>query len=278
MPDESIERRHKTPYKRCIHLVFIFSISLFGISQAGDTGESIDKSKFLGIILGSGGASYREDLLVPLGFGGPGFTLGAHYTRISQNRDIDIRLKIGAAFLENRFSHKAYAATLDIRSFWIKRLFDNRRYGGLWAGICLPIKMNNLLLESWDDAHLYWLTSYSLGPAAEWRRNLSPRYRAGLHIEIPFVSLVSRPREYRYRKQEALNHWTYHFSEPNKFLRLRFPDKFRAVFVRLSLSRIMNNALFNLGLEFEYNYSNEPRNIYVLNTALMISYQWRTGL
>lgn len=255
--------------------VLIFS---HGTSRARDTDEPATTRKYLGIVFGSSAASYREDLLVPLGFNGPGFTLGADYTRMSDHSRIDIRFRIGAAFLKNRFSHDAYAATLEIRPVWVKRLSENRKTDGPWAGVCLPIRMNNLLIESWDDSHLYWLTSYGIGPAAEWQKNLSARYRAGFHMEIPLVSLISRPPEYRYRKQDALTHWTYHFSEPNKFLRFEFPDTYRAVFVRISLLRDMDHALMNLGLEFEYDYSHEPKSIYALNTALIFSYSWRTGL
>jgi hypothetical protein len=276
---EYVTLEPKIRINRFAAVTIFFTLAFcIGDSNAQDIMESTANSNYLGVVLSGNIASYREDLLVPLGFDGPGFALGAIYTRRRENSDLEIRMKLGMAFLKNRFSHKGYGATLEIRSAWTKRISYNEKYGELRGGFCLPVKMNNLFIASWDDSHLYWLTYYSLGPACKWKKKLSSEREFSIYLEIPAISLISRPPEYRYKKQEALTHLTYHFSEPNKFLKLELPDVYRAIFIKANFARIMNHALLGLGLEFEYNYCREPKNIYSLNTAIVLAYQWETGL
>lgn len=259
----------------CFSAILLLLLIFAGTADAQTNPSTDARASYLGVLLGSGIASYREDLLVPIDFHGPGFFIGAEFTKNAQSRVIDIRSKFGLSFLKNRFSHNAYAAILEIRSVWIRRLSYNQEYGELWGGICLPMKMNNLFMESWDDSHLYWLTTYSLGPVGEWHKQVSPGREISVHLGMPALSLISRPPEYRYKKQEPLTHLGYHFSGPNRALHLELPDDYRAVFARVAFTRDMNHAILNIGLEFEYGYCRDPKPIYALSTTLAFSYQWR---
>jgi len=265
-----------SPCTMCKYIVLILSsLSIIQASDAQDKTTAEARASYLGICLGSGIASYREDLVVPIDFHGPGLSLGAEYTTISETSIIDIRFRFGMSFLKNRYSHQAYAVILEIRPAWIKRLSGEQGHGELWGGLSLSMKMNNLFIESWDDSHLYWLTAYGLGPSGEWHKRLSSGREIRVHFGIPVVSLVSRPPEYRYKKQEALTHLTYHLTEPNKSLMLELPDDYRAIFIKAALNRNMRHVLWNISLEFEYNYCRKPKPLYALNTALVFSYQWR---
>lgn len=277
MPGKSLRLpiRHPCISYTCFSAILLLLLIFVDATNAQTSPTTDTRASYLGVFLGSGIASYREDLVVPIDFHGPGFFIGAEFTRNSQNAIIDIRSRFGLSFLKNRFSHKAYAAILEIRSVWIKRLSYNREYGELWGGICVPMKMNNLFMESWDDSHLYWLTTYSLGPVGEWHKRLSSGREIRVHLGIPALSLISRPPEYRYKKQEPLTHLGYHFSGPNRALHLELPDDYRAVFGRVSFTRDMKHAILNIGLEFEYGYCRKPRPIYALSTTLAFSYQWR---
>jgi hypothetical protein len=231
----------------------------------------------LGIHFAGGSASYREDLVVPLGFHGPGLTLGPVYTRQGDKGLIHIPLYFSAGYLKNRYSHEAYVMRFELHPSWIRKLTEYDKFGDLWGGISLPIQMNNLFLESWDDAHLYWLTTYSLAPAIEWQKKISQKYKAAVRIETPILSLVSRPPAYRHNKQDALTHWTYHFSEPNRALHLEAPDTYRGLLVRISLARNVGRSSLNLGGELQYHYCGRPQAIRALNISTAISYQWRIG-
>jgi len=239
--------------------------------------QSSSQGKYLGLYFSTGIYSYREDLLVPLGFHGPGLSLGGIYTSRSENSSIDIRFKLGMGYLKNRYSHEAWAAIMEIRPSWIKKFASYQRYGEFWGGISVPLQMNNLFLESWDEAHLYWLTAHSLAIAAEWNKKISEKYNSAIRMEVPLFGWVSRPPAYRYNKQDALNHISFHLSEPNKSLHFETIDDYRSLFIQMLFKRETHNSILSLGLEFQYNYCRKPEEIQGLNTSILISYQWRIG-
>jgi hypothetical protein len=220
-------------------------------------------------------ASYREDLVVPLGFHGPCLSLGPVYTRQAEKDLTHIRIDFSAGYLKNRYSHEAYVVRMELHASWVRNLTEHDKFGDLWGGVSLPVQMNNLFLESWDDAHLYWLTTYSLAPAVEWHKKISQKDRAIVRMETPVISLVSRPPAYRHNKQDALTHWTYHFTGPNRALHLEGPGTYRGILLRILLMREMKYSLVSLGCEFQYHYCSEPQPIRAMNTSITLSYQWR---
>jgi hypothetical protein len=278
MSDDFVPRRFlsRIPIRALAFSLLALAFT-FGKPLAQEKVEGATGSQHLGILLGGGIACYREDLLVPLGFDGPGFSLGCVYDRRTEKNLIQIRLKVGLGHLKNRYSHEAWALMIEMRPSLVRKLAEHDRYGGFWGGICVPLQMNNLFLESWDDSHLYWLTAHSLAAALHWEKKVSRKDRAVVRMEIPFLSLVSRPPAYRYSKQEALSHWTFHFSEPNRSLHVETPSKYRALFIHMLLQRQVRKSLLNLGLEFQYAYCSKPEKIWGLNTSIVVSYQWRIG-
>jgi hypothetical protein len=268
----------RTLLKAGADFLLALSFLVCGASQAQDEGAKPASIRYLGFHFDAGLHSFREDLLVPLGFNGPGASLGGIYTRQKDNTYFNIRLKLGLAYLKNRYSHEAGLATLELRPTWLWKLGHRDGTGGFWGGICVPLQINSDLgLHSWDDSHLYWLTTYSIGPAVEWWKSVSQKSTAVVRLETPLIGWVSRPPTYRYNKQDALNHFTFQFSEPNRALHFETVDAYRAVFIQILLRHELRRSLFSYGLEFQYNYCNIPKNVYILNTSMTVSYQWRIG-
>ena len=263
------------PLRRILSALLLILALTYGTSLAQESDRVTSSIQHLGICVAGGPASYREDLVVPLGFGGPSLSLGPVYTRQAERSLIHIRLGLPVGYLKNRYDHEAYVLRLELHPSWVTRLTQHNRFGSLWGGLALPMQMNNLFLESWDDAHLYWLTTYSLAPAIEWQKEISERNKAVVRIEVPVISLVSRPPAYRRTKQEALNHWTYHFTQPNRALHFETPDTYRGLVVRMRFTRKMGRSLLGLGCEFQYNHCTRPRDIRAMNTLITVSYQWR---
>jgi hypothetical protein len=248
-----------------------------GMSLAQEEGKDSVRNQHLGICFSSGISSYREDLIVPLSFDGPGLSLGGVYTRRTDRNLVQFRLRVGLGYLKNRYSHEAWVLMLEMRPSWVRKLAEHDRYGEFWGGISIPLQMNNLFLESWDDSHLYWLTAHSLAAAFQWEKKVSRKDHAVVRMEVPFLSLVSRPPAYRYNKQDPLTHWTFHFSEPNRSLHVETPSKYRALFIQMLLRHQVRQSLLNLGLEFHYAYCRKPEKMWGLNTSVLVSYQWRIG-
>jgi hypothetical protein len=276
MPFESKSRfaLSKFPAAALVILLLLLPVR-HGTLRAQETERVGSSTQHLGIHFAGGIASYREDLVVPLGFHGGALSLGPVYARQGESSLIRVHLRFSAGYLKNRYSHEAYVVRFELHPSWVRKLIQHDRFGDLWGGVSLPIQMNNLFLESWDDAHLYWLTTYSMAPAIEWQKNLSQKNKAVVRMEAPILSLVSRPPAYRHNKQEALTHWTYHFTEPNRSLHLETPETYRGLWVRLGLTRKMGRSLLNLGCEFQYHYCSRPQDIRAMNTSITVSYQWR---
>jgi hypothetical protein len=268
----------RTLLKAKVEFLLALSLLACGESQAQDTGATATPVRLLGFHFDAGLHSFREDILVPLGFNGPGLSIGGIYTRQNGNAFFNIRLRLGVAYLKNRFSHEAGLATLELRPALLWKLDHRGGIGGFWGGICVPLQINSDLgLHSWDDSHLYWLTTYSIGPAGEWRKSLSQKNTAVVRMETPLIGWISRPPSYRFNKQDALTRFSFHFSEPNRALHFETVDTYRAVFLQISLKHELRRSLLSYGLEFQYNYCNVPKKVYILNTSMILSYQWRIG-
>lgn len=246
-------------------------------SWAQSTEQSTPRGTYLGLYFSAGIDSYREDLLVPLDFHGPGISLGCVYTGQSERDLIDVRLKVGMGYLKNRYSHEAWVLLMELRSSWLRKLIEHAKYGDVFGGISIPMQMNNLFLESWDESHLYWLTAHSLAIATEWQKQMSKKYDAGIRMEMPLLGWVSRPPSYRYNKQDALSHFSFHFAEPNQSLHFETLDTYRSLFIRLMFGRQTQHTMMNIGLEFQYHYCRIPEKIWGYNTSIVFSYQWRIG-
>ena len=175
--------------------IILIVISMYGSNRswANENVNEPAKLNHLGISVNSGLISYREDLVVPLGFHGLGLSLGVIYSRQTDKNSVDARWRFGFGYMQNRYDHEALIMVQEIRLSWLKKFTSSQRNGEFWVGACLPLQMNNLFWGSWDDAHLYWLTAYGMGTAFQWQKNISSDKQALVRIEIPFINWISRP-------------------------------------------------------------------------------------
>jgi hypothetical protein len=222
-------------------------------------------------------ASIRDDLVVPLGFDGPAFSLGADYSSKSLENLFALRFSIGAGYVKNRFSHEGGIIALDLRPSWLKLIAEDQAWGELWGGLSMPFQINNVFFGSWDDAHLYWLTAHSLAISCEWRKQIPGLFVASVRLESPVVGFVSRPSTYRNEKQEALNHLVYHLAEPNRNFEFESLATYRAIFLQALASRELSGSVYRLGVEFQFISCDKPKKIQGLATSVTFVYQWRLG-
>ncbi len=239
--------------------------------------DSKIQTHHLGILVSTGIGSYREDLVVPISFDGPSFLLGGQYLWQSERTSLQVRFGVSAAFLRNRFSHKAYAAALELRPSWTRLVWSGSPGRQIWCGLAMPLQMRNLLMESWDDAHLYWLTAHSIALVGEYHTLLPRLGNSVIRLDLPVLGFISRPPNYRYAKQEPLNHFSYHFSAPNKSFDLKSIWGYQSPSLQVMVRRGSKGSLMNIGLEFSLAHYAEPKDIWVLNTGILFSYLWKIG-
>lgn len=267
----------KSFFSLIISLIVTVIISFYSpIEVLADEAPKIEKpNHFLGIILGSGIGSFREDLIVPISFDGPVFLLGGQYTKKTSFSSFQIRFNFSAALLKNRFSHKAYAAQLGLRPSWTKLVWNNGADKQIWCGISFPLQMRNLLMDSWDDSHLYWFTTYSAAIVGEYHTHLPYFGNSIIRLDLPIVGFISRPPDYRYQKQESLNHFSYHFSAPNSSFGFKGIWQYQSPVFQIMINRNSKGSLLNFGLELTFDHYSKPKDIWILSTGLLFCYQWK---
>ncbi len=266
--------------KRYLSVVVMFFVSTFFSCTSTVAQEQVERPpavRHLGLQVSLGMASIRDDLIVPLGFDGPAFSLGADYSSKSLENLFALRFRIGAGYVKNRFSHEGGIIALDLRPSWLKLITEDKAWGELWGGLSMPFQINNVFLGSWDDAHLYWLTAHSLAFSCEWRKQITELFVASVRLESPVVGFVSRPSTYRNEKQEALNHLGYHLAEPNRNLQFESLATYRAIFLQALASRELSGSVYHLGVEFQFISCDKPKKIQGLATSVTFVYQWRLG-
>ncbi|UCD37573.1 MAG: hypothetical protein JSW54_12205 [Fidelibacterota bacterium] len=259
------------PFRWSSSLIFLLLLT----SLAGQESRARRPSHHIGYEIGLELASLREDLLVPLGFHGPGLSVGVRYSLDAGQLRFNLPLRLKLDYVRNRYSHDGVALSLDLMPSLTVEFFKSPDLGHFGAGLCFPLEMNNIFLFSWDDAHLYWLSTQSLGIAFDWRKKLRADREAYVQIQLPFSARVSRPPVYRHTKQEALDDLAFHFSKTHENIKWYGPDDYHSVFIRFQLTKANQNGLTMLGMEFEYDCFDLPKKVYTMDTAILLSKQWR---
>ena len=183
-----------------VYMSFIFCILLAFAPGAIAFAEETETQKLntLDWNIGLELASFRDDLIVPLGFHGPGVIIGSSFQHNQGEWQFNFPLSYKFDFLINRFSHMGMAFSLDVSPSLLRTVSPGESLGNFKAGLALPFKINNYFPFSWDDAHLYWFTIRSAAVVIEWTTTTASKRAIALRIEFPLVSQISRPPTYRH--------------------------------------------------------------------------------
>lgn len=224
-----------------------------------------------GIRFGPELGSVRDDLLVPLAFGGAGPRVGGQLSAPVGGARLDAHLDLGLRILANRFGH--IAASVDHSA-------DLRLYWELWPRLRLELgpmlawdaRMN--YLESWDNAHGYWLGSQWAGPALRWSRRLGASdLRVGIAGAV--VGAYGRPPDHRFVKQDPLKNVGFWFAGPVRGERLAGPASLQALRLEIALDRpVEGGKRWSYGLDTRFTRAVEPRPSFDLSSTLYFARTW----
>jgi hypothetical protein len=109
----------------------------------------------------------------------------------------------------------------------------------LFLGGIAGLNSHGAFFDNWDDSHLYWLTSYSLGIDAILTYQRSEKSFFFLEINSPVLALISRPPT-RFLYKAVNPEFSWIVSEYHKNLRL---------------TSIHEHFVLNLDLEYRFRYS-----------------------
>ena len=257
-------------------ILFLIAV-LAGIvpDQAHTQATAVVASRnFLGVTGEAGLVSFREDLLVPLSFSGPGFALGGSFAHRSDGSLLDLDLSMRISYGINRFDHEAISLSTRIRSAWLWNIRSGGRLGELWIGAVLPFRINDMYIFSWDDAHMYWITSYGMGPAIQWRSHYSSETTIAVGMDLPVVHLVSRPPSYRFDKQDGMNRFFFWLGHPQRSFQLEPIGSYTAITLHGTMEWRSAESFSSLGLQIRFSRMDGDKPEQDLNTLIVYSYRW----
>jgi hypothetical protein len=213
----------------------------------------------------------RDELLVPLRWAGPGAGLRVEWETAGPASRHALALQVPITVLQNRYGHTGYALCAEAAYSYQHEIAETGSEGVLSLGGHLGWKMRNAFYESWDDEHIYWFTTYSLGPRLAW----SGRPGSGVHLtatlEVPVLAAVSRPPHHRLNKTDRLTSPWFHITEPQRSLELAtFP---RYASVRTGVTATMRpgrRSTIAFSFDFEVSTYDSPERVITLSHRLSI--------
>lgn len=249
----------------CILLLALRGIAAQGIAAEEGHTSSVGPHFVYGVVAAYDQA--RDDLLIPLRWMGPaaGLRLGFDFTGAQQGHSVSL-LPI-VSFLENRFGHSGHAAGIELAYTFGRTVTRSPHLGTLLLGARAKWDLFDGFYESWDDEHIYWLNTYSLGPRIAWRQ-ADPGTGWSAELDIPVVAFVARPPANRLSKTENLTSFWFHLTEPQKRLVLTGFPKYLAVHTGLSYATRLGGAHIVLSYDLELSSYDSPARITTLSHRL----------
>ncbi|NQV14840.1 hypothetical protein HQ531_05220 [bacterium] len=250
--------------------IVILTFAVPALSEVRNAGTQapipMTASKALDWEIGMELASHRDDLIVPLGFHGPGIALGLSYRRNSEKWKLLLPARFKFDFVLNRFSHPGRTFSVDFNPTFLKPLILDEKLGLVHIGLAFPFKINNYFPFSWDDAHLYWFTINSTALVLEWGPPGRTAKPLSFHLELPFISRISRPPVYRHDKQDEGLAWLgFKSTKAKRQYELETFSAYQGILFRTDYSR---NPLSNWSIEFEFDHYSKPEPVWAINTSI----------
>lgn len=218
----------------------------------------------------------RDDLLAPLRYAGPALGLRLAAERRTASAEDEAHLRFGFAGGLNRYRHGAFAVPISGSYTYLRplRLAHDRATSSL-LGIAGSARMDDMYFIQWDDAHLYWLTTYAIGPAARVRVPLSDDRALSFDAGVPVLGVVSRPPEERFNKVDRLVSPGTWFTQPHQNLSFAtWPDLIGAD-LRIAYTRSASRRPARLVYDASFRTTPNPRRAVVLEQAL--GFEWTFG-
>lgn len=235
-----------------------------------EVAANLERHHHIGWRLGVDFPQMREDLLVPVRFAGVGAQLGLAYGYSAGNHQHFITAGFAMAYVKNSYGDPAADLIWDAGYIYMYRLGRGAAVGELWFGGALRYTMDWNYNFSWDQEHLYWLSTLDLGPTVSWQKLFFKKHELRASLEFPIVALASRPPQFRYYKIGRLDDARYHFQKANE--NMGFTSLHEYISIRLYvdyLYRAKPGLYMGVRYQMGYRTHSEPLRYQRLSQALL---------
>ncbi len=268
--------RVKNMHKKLI--VFVIAVLLTTTVEAKDTHHFPEPTRQIGFGLGGVHYQIRDDILAPLRWEGAGVLLNVSYLFHSKIGYQEITMRIPVAIIANRYDHRGFCDELNIRYDLITKMTDDESPRQVHFGGMLEGSLNHQLYLSWDDSHIYWLTTYTAGPVVRWSRAISQGQNLAVRFSFPLLALVSRPPEHRYYDQGPMNKVGYWFSKPHEDMRLTSVHEYISLDLKCDYNRqLSQKTMLSISFHSSYETDSKPQRIRLFTNSLLIQLLFKLG-
>jgi hypothetical protein len=218
----------------------------------------------------------REELLVPMRWGGPGGGIQIAWGYRGEAWSFDMQLGLSLSYLEEHYGNGGALLTPSLLLEGYGRFVEKGPLS-IDLGVVLRSRISDAYLFSWDDAHLYYLASYMLGPALslEWAGYKKSIVTFGMRL--PSLGFVGRPHDERFVKQDGTDHVGFYFSEPNSNLVFAAPPGYFSFEFSVGFRWPVKRSHIRLEYVLDYERYTEPRTFTRLRNAVVFSHDIALG-
>jgi hypothetical protein len=195
-------------YQKFLFLFLIFS--QLQIAEAANSPLYNDKWRFsIGTELSY--KQHRDEILHKLRNQGAGFGITGSMGRQTQSSLHVLELKLPVALLVDKYDLLGINIEYGVSGKGLWKL-----YPGIKAGYFGGMNVRYYYFPEWDDAHIYWLTDYSVGPVFRYE-GLGIK-GVSLAAQLSLISLVSRTPQRPLSKFDNIVTFNGFFSTPQQDL------------------------------------------------------------
>jgi hypothetical protein len=240
------------------------------------SGQSTDSTSFPSHLfrISIAGVHYqvKDQLVAPLRWDGTGGALGFSYLTSSKWLINEFNFQIPVGILSNRYDHRGYAWEINVSYTGLHKIQPSIMQGNLSLGMQIRWDANCQFYADWDDAHLYWLNVYDLGPVLKWSKDYSASWIT-ISMHLPLFALFSRPPENQIFDQADLILPSYYFKTLHENLRPASVNEYISLNMKTEYMKQVNKKTI-LGVTWLFNYQScrIPQNISIITNTIMFNY------
>jgi hypothetical protein len=227
--------------------------------------------------LGAWSPQVRDDVVAPLRYQGTGARLQLGYAHSGERARHEVEFGFSGTPLRDRYGNGALALGFGAGYEYLHLLSRSPGTGDWLLGGRLRWDMAIQWYAQWDEEHLYWLTTYDLGPAVVHDLRLAHGHRLTTQLTLPLVALLSRPPAHRFYKTDDLGDVGYWFTKSHEHAGFASLPAYAAVSLRVAHRfTVSRHWRFETAYEIEYRRASDPRPIQLLVQSLTdtVIYAW----
>lgn len=230
--------------------------------------EQQEPRHFVEAGLGPGLYQTSDSIVRGLRWQGPSLDLGVDYRYATPTDRHEVLLRMGGAYLENRYGHAAAAISHHLGYGFSRRVLQAGPWGTLFVGGQVREDVDLHYFIDWDEEHAYWLSSYGLATAARYER-WGEKHGFEVTLAIPMVGWVGRPPEFRHYKADNLVSAGWIVEKPFQGLRFASLDQYQAVHMGAAYTLHPGRGWsLRLAYLLDYRRASFPRPVQVLVNTL----------